>query len=75
MEYPLNNKTKITDFKTYHNEYYKTYYPLKKAEILEKAGRKENCEFCNRLVSHQNLTKHFKSSYCVVRRNIKNNIK
>jgi hypothetical protein len=63
------------DMKKYHKEYYLKYYPLKKQEILERMNKNENCQFCSRSVAHQNITKHFKSKYCITRRNIISSLK
>ena len=47
-------------------EYNKEYYEINKAIMLEKMGKKEPCEICGKMLSHQNvLTKHKKSKQCI----------
>lgn len=48
-------------------EYNKKYYETKKDAIKKKLFTKEECPKCNRKVSHQNINKHQKSSYCIAR--------
>jgi hypothetical protein len=48
-------------------EYNKKYYADKKAEICKKLFVKVECQLCSRSVTHQNLPKHMKSSYCKLR--------
>jgi hypothetical protein len=45
-------------------EYNKKYYELNKDTIKGKLFAKVTCDICKRVVSHQNLSKHKKSSYC-----------
>ena len=51
------------DKKKYNAE----YYAKNKAKIAEKLYQKEECPICQRKVSHQNMIKHRKSSYCKAR--------
>ena len=47
-------------------EYNKKYYEDNKTKMLEKMGKKEPCEICGKMLSHQNvLTKHKKSRQCL----------
>jgi hypothetical protein len=45
-------------------EYNKKYYAENKGKIAEKLYAKEECPCCGRTVSHQNMIKHRKTSYC-----------
>ena len=45
-------------------EYNQRYYAKKKEQIATKLYAKEACQKCGRMVSHQNINKHQKSSYC-----------
>ena len=54
--------------------YNKKYYEEHGKEINEKLAVKEECKYCSRKVSHQNLKKHMLSDYCMTRRNIHNTI-
>lgn len=45
-------------------DYNKNYYEKNKVKIAEKLYCKETCEHCQKVVSHQNMKKHQKSSYC-----------
>ena len=45
-------------------EYNRRYYEKNKATIASKLYAKVTCEKCGRCVSHQNLTKHQKTSKC-----------
>jgi hypothetical protein len=45
-------------------EYNKKYYETNKIEIAKKLYAKVTCPDCERCVSHQNLKKHQKTSYC-----------
>ena len=55
---------------SYREEYNKKYYEENKDKINEKLAVKEECKYCFRKVSHQNLKKHMLSDYCMTRRNI-----
>ncbi len=44
--------------------YNKNYYEKNKKTICSKLFTKEACPICKRVVSHQNLRSHQKSSYC-----------
>ena len=44
--------------------YNKQYYAKNKEKIAAKLYAKEECPKCGRIVSHQNINKHQKSSYC-----------
>ena len=44
--------------------YNSLYYKRNKKEILEKATTKVNCQFCNRVVSNNNLQKHYTLPIC-----------
>jgi hypothetical protein len=47
-------------------EYNKKYYEINRAQMLEKYAKKEPCEICGKMLSHQNvLTKHKKSKQCI----------
>ena len=50
-------------------EYNKNYYATKKAEISKKLYTKEECQFCKRIVGHQQMSKHIKSKFCQKRSN------
>lgn len=50
-------------------EYNKRYYESKKNDIKKKLFKKVECELCKRVISHQNISKHKKSSYCIARSN------
>ena len=45
-------------------EYNKQYYQQHKNEILEKPTKKIMCQFCNRVVSNNNLQKHYTLPIC-----------
>ncbi len=45
-------------------EYNKKYYEANKEKIASKLYAKVTCEKCDKCVSHQNLKKHQKTSYC-----------
>ena len=55
----VETKNKLTK-----KEYNKKYYEKNKEKIASKLYAKVTCEKCGRCVSHQNLTKHQKSSRC-----------
>ena len=44
--------------------YNSLYYKRHKKEILERATTKITCQFCNRVVSNNNLTKHYTLKIC-----------
>ena len=44
--------------------YNSLYYKRHKKEILEKATTKVTCQFCNRVVSNNNLQKHYTLKIC-----------
>ncbi len=44
--------------------YNKKYYELNKDTIKKKLFTKVECPLCKRVVSHQNIGAHQKSSYC-----------
>jgi hypothetical protein len=46
----------------------KEYYAKNKVTIIGKICKKEECEYCKRSVSHQQMMKHQKSQYCKTRR-------
>ena len=47
-------------------EYNKKYYEDNRTKMLEKYAKKEPCEICGKMLSHQNvLTKHKKSKQCI----------
>ncbi len=48
----------------------KLYYETHKVEIAEKLYRKETCDCCGRVVSHQNMVKHKKTTYCTKKASI-----
>ena len=50
-------------------EYNKNYYATKKEEISKKLYTKEECQFCKRIVGHQQMPKHIKSKFCQSRSN------
>lgn len=54
--------------KVNRNEYMKEYYAKNKVSIIGKICKKEECEYCKRSVSHQQMMKHQKSQYCKTRR-------
>lgn len=54
--------------KVNRNEYMKEYYAKNKVTIIGKICKKEQCEYCNRMVAHQQIMKHQKSQYCKTRR-------
>jgi hypothetical protein len=45
-------------------DYNKNYYETNKAKIAEKLYCKETCPHCQKVVSHQNMKSHQKTSYC-----------
>lgn len=45
-------------------EYNKTYYSKKKEDIAKKLYEKKECPHCHRMVNHQYLPRHMKSSIC-----------
>lgn len=45
-------------------DYNKNYYEKNKAKIAEKLYCKETCPHCQKVVSHQNMKSHQKTSYC-----------
>ena len=45
-------------------EYNKQYYQKHKEDILTRATAKIQCQFCNRIVSNNNLQKHFTLPIC-----------
>ena len=45
-------------------EYNKQYYQKHKEAILDKATTKITCQFCNRVVSNNNLQKHYTLPIC-----------
>ncbi len=47
----------------------KLYYETNKEKIAEKLYKKEECPICQRSISHQNVNKHMKTSYCLRRKN------
>lgn len=49
-------------------EYNSKYYASKKIEIAKKLYAKEDCEYCGRSVSHQNMNNHLKTRLCQERR-------
>lgn len=60
--------------KEYHGnskEYMKEYYSKNKERISKMCAKKEVCEFCKRLVTHQNMPAHQRTKYCQNRRNDK----
>ncbi len=62
----MSEEKKDTD---YYNadkrkEYNKKYYAEKKDIILKKITAKEQCQYCLKEVSHQNLLKHYSSRTC-----------
>ena len=44
--------------------YNSLYYKRHKEDILKKATAKINCQFCNRVVSNNNLQKHYTLPIC-----------
>jgi hypothetical protein len=56
------------------NEYMKSYYEKNKIEIINKSCVKEKCEYCNRMVGHQNMFRHQKTKFCNSRRIHKQNM-
>ena len=44
--------------------YNSLYYKRNKKEILEKATTKIQCQFCSRIVSNNNLQKHYTLPIC-----------
>ena len=44
--------------------YNKAYYQKNKDKIKAQISKKEACNLCNRMVSHQNIGKHKKSKIC-----------
>ena len=44
--------------------YNSLYYKRNKKEILERASTKVNRQFCNRVVSNNNLQKHYSLPIC-----------
>ena len=52
------------------DEYNKKYYAENKAILAEKKATKETCQFCNRIVSHQNMMTHMNTKLCMKRRNL-----
>ena len=44
--------------------YNSLYYKRHKKEILERATTKITCQFCNRVVSNNNLQKHYTLPIC-----------
>ena len=50
-------------------EYNKIYYATKKEEISKKLYAKEECQYCKRVVGHQQMPKHIKSKFCQSRSN------
>ena len=44
--------------------YNSLYYKRHKKEILERATTKITCQFCNRVVSNNNLQKHYTLAIC-----------
>ena len=40
------------------------YYENNKLKIAEKLYTKEECECCGRVISHQNMSSHKKTTYC-----------
>ena len=74
MQPPDSDNIVQSNKKVDRKEYYKQYYKDHKETILQKAAKKETCEFCNRSVEHQNIFKHMKSQYCKNRRVIALNL-
>ena len=68
MENILNIKKDEKNEKEIRKQYNATYYSKNKAKIAEQISKKEQCCYCKRLVSHQNIFKHQKSTYCANRR-------
>ena len=44
--------------------YKSLYYKRHKREILDRATAKVTCQFCNRVVSNNNLQKHYNLPIC-----------
>ena len=44
--------------------YNSLYYKRHKKEILERATTKITCQFCNRVVSNNNLQRHYTLNIC-----------
>jgi len=45
--------------------YNKSYYEKNKDKIKAQIYKKETCNLCKRMVSHQNMPKHKKSKLCL----------
>jgi hypothetical protein len=56
------------DKKESRKESNKKYYQTNKDEIAKKLYTKEVCMHCGRSVSHQTMPKHLKTSYCISRK-------
>ncbi len=48
--------------------YNKAYYQKNKDKIKAQISKKEACNLCNRIVSHQNIQRHKDSKLCKSRR-------
>jgi hypothetical protein len=46
------------------NQYMKDYYKKNKEAILEKVMVKQECPYCSRVISYQQMMKHQKTKYC-----------
>ena len=56
-------------------EYNKKYQELNKTKIKEELTKKEPCLLCSRCITHQQMSTHQKTKYCLSRRKINEDLK
>jgi phosphohistidine phosphatase SixA len=71
----INKEKKVYYDQEKRKEYNKKYYHENKENILQLMLNKEDCKFCGKSITHQNMMKHTETKLCIKRYKINNKFK